>query len=149
MKVEKGDIAKIEYTGTLDDGRQFDTNIGKAPFEVEVGAGEVIKGFDSALVGMEEGEEKTVTITAKDAYGERDDKLEQTLPKSKLPKDIPYQKGVILKFKHKDGRVFMALVKDVKGEDIVLDLNHPLAGKNLTFKIKVLGIEKDSSEAAE
>jgi peptidylprolyl isomerase len=145
MKVAKGDIVKIEYTGTLADGKEFDSNVGKDPLEVEVGAGQVIKGFDEALVGMEKDEEKTVTIPAKEAYGERDDQLEQDLPKEKLPKDIPFQKGVVLKFKHKDGRTFMALVKDVKEDSVLIDLNHPLSGKDLTFKIKVLEITKDKA----
>jgi peptidylprolyl isomerase len=145
MKVKKGDIVKIEYTGTFEDGREFDSNVGKEPLEVEVGVGRVIKGFDQALEGMEKGEEKTMTIPPEEAYGPRDEKLEQALPKDKLPKDIPYKPGVILNLKHKNGQMIMAIVKDVIDDKVLIDLNHPLAGKKLTFKIKILDITKDKA----
>jgi len=140
MKVKKGDKIKVEYTGTFDNGKIFDSSLGKKPLEFEVGTGQVIKGFDEALIGMEKGEEKDVKIKPEDAYGEPKEELLKKVPKDQMPKDKEVKKGMILVLSAPNGQQFPAVVKDVSEKEVTLDLNHPLAGKNLNFKFKVLEI---------
>ncbi len=140
MEVKKGDKVQIEYTGTFDDGKIFDSSIGKKPLEFEVGAGQVIKGFDKALIGMKEGETKEVKLKPEDAYGERKEELLKKIPKDQLPKDKELKKGMILILSAPTGQQFPASISEIGQTEVTLDLNHPLAGKNLNFKFKVLKI---------
>ncbi|MFH1455728.1 MAG: peptidylprolyl isomerase [archaeon] len=140
MKVKKGDKIKVEYTGTFDDGKIFDSSLGKQPLEFEVGVGQVIKGFDEALIGMEKGEEKDIKIKPKDAYGEPKEELIKKIPKDQMPKEKEMKKGMILVLSTPTGQQFPAVVKDVSDKEVTLDLNHPLAGKNLNFKFKIIEI---------
>lgn len=147
MAVEKGNKIKVEYTGTFDNGDVFDSSEKHGqPLEFEVGAGMVIKGFDEAVIGMEVGDEKEVKIEAKDAYGEPNDQLKQTVPKDQLPKDQEPQVGMVLGIATPDGRQFPAKIIEVNDDNIVIDLNHPLAGKNLNFRLKLVSIEEASAE---
>ena len=139
--VKNGDKVKVDYTGTYDDGKVFDTSEGKEPLQFEVGAKHVIPGFDKAIEGMKVGEDKTITLTPTEAYGERNEKLVQEVPVGGFPKDIKVEKGLALQLRDKQGRMLMALVKEVKGDKAIVDLNHPLAGKNLNFKLKLVAIE--------
>lgn len=143
MAVKKGDKVKIEYTGTLDDGTVFDSSEkhGK-PLEFEVGKGMVIKGLDEALIGMKKGQEKEITIKPEKAYGEPNPKLTRNVPLDKIPKDPPPRPGMILVMQTQDGRRFPAMIKEVTNTEVTIDLNHPLAGKTLHFKIKVVDISK-------
>ena len=140
MAVKKGDKIKVDYTGTLDDGTVFDTSEGKEPLEFEAGSGKVIKGFDEAVIGMEKGQEKEVKIECKDAYGEPNPELMQKIPRYQLPKDQEPKPGMILGLKTPDGQQFPARIAEVSDKDITVDLNHPLAGKNLNFKLKIVEI---------
>ncbi len=152
MAVEKGNKIKVEYTGTFDDGTVFDSSEKHGqPLEFEVGAGMVIAGFDDAVMGMEVGDEKNVKIEAKDAYGEPNDQLKQVVPKDQLPKDQEPQVGMVLGIATPDGRQFPAKIVEVNDDSITIDLNHPLAGKNLNFKLKLVSIEeaKAKEEASE
>lgn len=141
MTVKKGDKVKIEYTGTLDDGTVFDSSEkhGK-PLEIEVGAGMIIKGLDAALMGMKKGQEKEITIKPEEAYGEPNPKLERNVPLDKIPKDPPPRPGMVLVMQTQDGKKFPAMIKDVTTTEVTIDLNHPLAGKTLHFKIKIVEI---------
>ncbi len=141
MAIKKGDIAVVEYTGTFDDGRIFDSSKGRAPLEFEVGSGKVIKGFDDALIGMEKNEEKEIRIEAKDAYGERNEALVKEIPKKAIPPTVELKEGLVLVLKTPEGRQIGAIVKEVKKDTIVIDLNHPLSGKALNFKIKLIDIK--------
>ncbi len=141
MPIKKGDKIKVEYEGTLDDGTVFDsTEKHGKPLEFEVGAGQVIKGFDEAVIGMEKGEEKTVKIEPKDAYGEHNPELVKKVPKEVIKSDVEIKPGMFLIMTAPDGRQFPALVKEITDKEIVLDLNHPLAGKTLNFRIKIIDI---------
>jgi FKBP-type peptidyl-prolyl cis-trans isomerase 2 len=139
MKVKKGDIVKVEYKGTLNDGTVFDSSErhGK-PIEFKVGAGEVIPGFDDAVVGMENGEEKQVKLKPAEAYGEPDPHLIKEIPKDKIPKEEEVKKGSLLVASLPDGERVTLHVVDVKEDCIAIDMNHPLAGQELNFMIKVV-----------
>ncbi len=142
MPVEKGNKLKVEYTGLLDDGTVFDSSEKhNKPLEFEAGAGMVIKGFDDAVLGMELNEEKEVKISSKDAYGEKRDELVIKMPVENIPKDQDIKKGMMLIMGTPEGQQMPAVVLDIDNKDVTLDLNHPLAGKNLTFKLKLVSIE--------
>jgi len=139
MAVKKGDVVKVEYEGTLDDGTVFDSSdMHEEPFEFEVGGGQVIKGFEDAVLGMEEGEEKEFKIQPSEAYGEPNPKLVKEIPIDQIPKDEKVEKGMMLIVGLPDGKRIPATVLEVTEKTISIDLNHPLAGKVLNFKIKVV-----------
>ena len=139
MPIKKGDKIKVEYEGKLEDGTVFDSSekYGK-PLEFEVGAGNLIKGFDAAVIGMEKGEEKEITIPSAEAYGDPNPNLVKKIPRDKLPKDKEPKAGMILALGTPDGKQIPAKITDVTDKEITIDLNHPLAGKTLIFKVKVV-----------
>jgi peptidylprolyl isomerase len=137
--VKKGDKIKVDYVGKLDDGTEFDSSIKHgAPLEFEAGAGMVIPGFDNAVIGMKKGEKKTVKIPAKDAYGERRPELMRAVPRASLPADKNFQPGMVMVLGTPDGHKFPAVIAKVDEKELLLDLNHPLAGKALTFEITLV-----------
>ena len=138
--VAKGSRVSIEYTGTFEDGTVFDTTQGREPIGFVAGKGEVIKGFDDAVVGMKRGEQKTIKITPQDGYGERDEKLQQQVPRSVFPAEMKIDKGMGFSFKAPQDQVIHATITDVSNETVTVDMNHPLAGKNLVFELKVVDI---------
>lgn len=138
MPVKKGDKISVEYTGTFDDGTVFDSSVGKQPLEFEVGSGQLIKGFDTAVIGMSQGQEKTIKLKPEEAYGNIIDSLIRSFPRSQFPKEPEAKPGMMLMVGTPDGRKFPAMIKEVGGEEIKIDMNHPLAGKTLNFKIKVV-----------
>ncbi|MFX1254545.1 MAG: peptidylprolyl isomerase [Promethearchaeota archaeon] len=137
MAIKKGDKVKVHYTGTLEDGTVFDTSEGKEPLEFEAGAGQLIKGFDDAVIGMETGEEKEIKIEPAEAYGDYNPELTQKVPRDSLPKEPEAKPGMTLLMELPDGKRFPATISEVTDEEVTLDLNHPLAGKTLLFKIKI------------
>ena len=140
MAIKKGDRVKIEYKGTFDNGEVFDSSEGKEPIEFVAGEGKVIPGFDNAVMGMEKNQEKEVKIASKDAYGEHNPDLIKKVPREVLPKEQTPKPGMILGMKAPNGQQMMARITEVTDKEITIDLNHPLAGKNLNFKIKVVDI---------
>ncbi|WP_340818637.1 peptidylprolyl isomerase [Methanolobus sp. WCC4] len=139
MPIEDGDTITIDYTGTLDDGTVFDSSEKHdEPLVFTVGAGQVIPGFDEAVKGMEVGEEKTFRIEAADAYGEVNPDMTQTVPRSMLQSDCEISAGMVIMVGTADGQQMPARIAEVTDETIVLDMNHPLAGKALTFSIKIV-----------
>lgn len=143
MKIANGDKISVEYTGMFENGEVFDSSIHgdhSHPLEFVVGDGEVIGGFDKAVIGMEKGEEKEFTIEAKDAYGEYNPNLVQKIPREALPADQEPKVGMTLMVKSPDGREFPLRISKIEDDGISLDVNHPLAGKRLIFKIKILDI---------
>lgn len=138
--IENNSQVKVHYTGTLADGKVFDTNEGDAPLEVTLGEGKLIKGFEQNLMGMKVNEEKTFTLQPEEAYGQNNPELVQRVPRNKFPQNITPQTGHILTLRTPDGHTVQAQVKEVANDAVTLDLNHPLAGKALTFKIKVVEI---------
>ncbi|NNL46806.1 MAG: peptidylprolyl isomerase [Chromatiales bacterium] len=139
-QAKSGDTVRIHYTGTLDDGTQFDSSDGRDPLEFALGGGQVIPGFDSAVDGMTVGESKSVTIPPEQAYGERHEQLVQQVPKSALPDDMKPEVGMQLQSQSPDGQVMNLVVTEVEEATITVDANHPLAGQALTFAIELVEI---------
>ena len=139
-QAKSGDTVRIHYTGTLDDGTEFDSSAGREPLEFSLGGGQVIPGFDSAVTGMSVGDSKTVTIAPDDGYGPRHEQLVQQVPKSTLPEDIEPAVGMHLQSQTPDGQVMNLVVVEVAEESITLDANHPLSGQALTFAIELVEI---------
>lgn len=139
-QAKTGDTVKIHYTGTLDDGTQFDSSEGRDPLQFKLGSGQVIPGFDQAVKGMTVGDSKTVNIDAADAYGPRREQMVQEVPRSALPDDLEPREGMALQAHGQDGRVVNLTVTEVGDESITVDGNHPLAGKNLNFDITLVEI---------
>ena len=139
-QAKSGDTVKIHYTGTLEDGTEFDSSAGRDPLEFALGGGQVIAGFDSAVDGMSVGDSKTVTIPPGEAYGDRHDQLVQQVPKSALPDDMKPEVGMQLQSQSPEGQIMNLVVVEVEEESITVDANHPLAGKALTFAIELVEI---------
>ena len=138
--VKSGDTVRIHYTGTLTDGETFDSSDGRDPLEFTVGSGQIISGLDAALPGMAVGEKKTVQVPADDAYGQPDPDAQQAVPRADIPEDIPLDLGTQLQVQTPQGQVMPVTVVDVTEEQVTLDANHPLAGKDLTFAIELVEI---------
>ena len=141
MIVKKGNRVKIQYTGSLNDGTIFDKSKEGEPLGFTVGSGQVIPGFDKAVEGMKLNEEKKVTLKPEDAYGKRDETAIREVPKNSLPENFKPEKGMMIRLQDQTGRPIPGTVTDITENNITVDLNHPLAGKDLTFDIKVIGIE--------
>jgi len=139
-QAKSGDTVRIHYTGTLDDGTQFDSSAGREPLEFAIGGGQVIPGFDSAVDGMAVGENKTVTIPPDEAYGQRHDQLVQQVSRSALPDDMEPAVGLQLQSQSPDGQIMNLVVTEVADESITVDANHPLSGHALTFAIELVEI---------
>ncbi len=139
MKALVGSKVKIQYRGTLEGGEEFDSNLDGEPLEFQVGEQQVIDGFDRAVVGMAAGEEKTFTVPPEEAYGAHDEELMMEAPRSSLPTDGLFE-GIGVKIRLQDGRTAEGIVTKIREETVLLDFNHPLAGKALTFAIKVVEV---------
>lgn len=139
-QAQAGDTVRIHYSGTLNDGTQFDTSEGSDPLEFALGSGMVIAGFDKAVEGMAVGESKSVKIPPEEAYGPRHEQLVQEVPKNALPDDIAPAVGMQLQGKSADGQVMNLVVTGVGDDEITVDANHPLAGEELTFDIELVEI---------
>lgn len=138
--VEKGSVVKIDYTLKDDKGEVIDTSSGKEPLAFTQGAQQIIPGLDRALLGMAVGDSKKVVVKPEEAYGKVDPKAEAEVPKEALPEGAAVV-GTRLMARGQDGQARPVSVKVVKDKTVVLDLNHPLAGKTLYFDIKVVSIE--------
>jgi FKBP-type peptidyl-prolyl cis-trans isomerase 2 len=139
-EARNGDTVKIHYTGTLADGSQFDSSREREPLELTVGAGKVIPGFERAVVGMGVGESRTVTIDAADAYGPRQEQLLQEVPRSVIPADIELSQGLMLHAQGPDGQTVNFTVIEYDDQKVLVDGNHPLAGRDLTFELELVAI---------
>lgn len=139
-QAKSGDTVKIHYTGTLEDGSQFDSSQGRDPLEFQVGSGQVIPGFDKAVEGMAVGENKQVTIPPEEAYGDHNAQMVQDVPKTALPDDLEPEVGMALSARGQDGQEMRLTVTEVKDDAITVDGNHPLAGKPLNFDIELVSI---------
>ena len=138
--VKFGDKVKVHYTGKLDNGEVFDNTDDKGPLTFMLGDGEVIPGFEQALVGMNPGDEKTVKISALRAYGPYLKELVVEVGKDKFVDDIEPTVGQRLQINQPDGKKFVVTVTNISDSNVILDANHPLAGKDLTFDIQLLEI---------
>lgn len=140
QKVKNGDTVRVHYHGTLTDGSTFDSSEGREPLEFTVGEGQVIKGFDDALLDMEPGQKKTVNIPVDQAYGQRNDDMMMEYPKTEFPAEMKPEVGMQLHMSDNNGNVFPVVIAEVLDDVVVLDANHPLAGEDLTFEIELVSI---------
>lgn len=140
MQAKNGDTVKVHYTGKLTDGTQFDSSAGREPLQFTLGGGQVVPGFDQAVLGMALNEEKTVTIPADQAYGPRHEEMILTLERDKFPPNINPEVGMQLQMTSQDGRPVPVTITEVTDADVTLDANHFLAGKDLVFDLELVEI---------
>ena len=139
-QAKQGDTVKVHYTGRLEDGTRFDSSEGREPIELTLGAGGIIPGFETSVVGMTPGETKTVTIPSDEAYGDRRNEMVQQVDRSQIPPEVDLKPGAQLRATGSDGRQFLVRVLEVADESVTIDANHPLAGQDLTFEIELVEI---------
>ncbi len=144
-QAKSGDTVQVHYKGTLTDGTVFDSSEGRSPLEFTVGSGQVIRGFDEGVLGMNEGERKTINIPVEDAYGPANEEMIFTLNRTDIPDDIPLEEGMTLNM-HEDGnpRPIPVIVRKLDDTNVTLDANHPLAGQDLTFDVELVSTRSPS-----
>jgi peptidylprolyl isomerase len=148
VKAKKGDKVKVHYTGRLAGGDVFDSSecadegcgCAAGPLEFTIGAGEVIRGFEKAIIGMSVGEAKTLTIPVKDAYGKRNEEMVMTVDRSDVPADLTLEVGMPMEIAQDDDVVIPVVITEVSETHVTLDANHLLAGMDLTFDLKLVEI---------
>jgi FKBP-type peptidyl-prolyl cis-trans isomerase 2 len=135
-----GDTVKVHYTGILDDGTQFDSSRGRNPLQFILGGGGILPGLEAAVEGMSVGSTKTLVISAADAYGPRLDGLTREVPREDIPGDIELAEGMVLNAQGPSGQTQRFTVVDFDDQKVKIDSNHPLAGKDLIFKIELMEV---------
>ena len=137
MPIKNGDVVRVHYTGRLKDGTEFDSSFNREPLEFTVGKAQVIPGFEKAVEGRKTGEKVTVSIPVEDAYGPVDPDLIFTVTRSQVPDNIPLETGTPLQLSSDRGQMDVTIT-EVGPDEITLDANHPLAGKELVFDIEII-----------
>lgn len=145
-QIKKGDIVSLIYDAKLPNGKIFDSADSSSPLIFRVGDNRLLKKFEDAVIGMLKGEKKIIFLKSKDAYGNYDDSLVFSVNKSIIPEDISINIGSPLQIMLGDGTYGIAIIKDIKGETVIIDANHPLAGIDITFDITIVGINEISEE---
>ena len=140
QQVKSGDKVRVHYHGKLTNGETFDSSEGREPLEFEVGGGMVIKGFDDGVTGMTVGEKKTINIPHDEAYGPLNPDMIIDMPKEHFPKDMQLEAGMPLMMSNGSGQNFQVVVVEIKDDAVILDANHPLAGKDLVFDLELVEI---------
>ncbi|NLO04602.1 MAG: peptidylprolyl isomerase [candidate division WS1 bacterium] len=135
-----GDKVKVHYTGKLEDGTVFDSSQDSEPLEFTMDGGQIIPGFEEAVRGMEEGDQKTVEIPPEEAYGEHHENAVIEVSREELPEEIDPVIGMQLQVQDESGQAFPAMIAEVTDSSITLDANHPLAGHTLTFEIELVEV---------
>jgi peptidylprolyl isomerase len=144
-QAKQGDKVKVHYTGSLADGQVFDSSVEREPFEFVIGKGMVIPGFENGIIGMKEGETKNISIPAENGYGPYRNDLVGIVDRSKLPPQIDLKVGMMLQLRAPDGNAMSVMIKEIVEDRVTLDLNHPLAGKDLIFEVKALEISAEGN----
>jgi len=144
QQVKNGDTVKVHYHGKLTDGTTFDSSEGRKPLEFEVGSGSVIPGFNNGVLGMSVGDKKTVNIAAEEAYGIVEEDRVMEFPIDRFPPDLKPEVGMTLTMSDGNGQQFPVVIAGVQDDVVVLDANHPLAGKDLVFDIELMEIKGNS-----
>ena len=139
-QVKSGDTVRVHYHGKLTNGTTFDSSEGRDPLEFTVGSGQVIKGFDDAMLDMNIGDKKTVNIPVDNAYGQRSDDMMMEYPLAEFPAEMKPEIGMELHMSDNMGNVFPVVIMEIKEDSVVLDANHPLAGEDLVFEIELVSI---------
>jgi peptidylprolyl isomerase len=137
--ITKGNTVEVHYTGRFVDGEVFDSSEGKDPLQFEVGSGQIIPGFENAILGKQIGEKVTVTVSPEQAYGPMREDLVVEVPSDKMPG--PVEVGQLLQADGGEGQVVQVIVREVKEDVVIIDGNHPLAGQDLIFEIEVVSIQ--------
>ncbi|ANE50112.1 FKBP-type peptidyl-prolyl cis-trans isomerase [Flavisolibacter tropicus] len=140
QQVKEGDKVKVHYHGKLRSGETFDSSQGRDPLEFTVGGGQVIKGFDEGVKGMQVGDKRTVEIAVDDAYGQKSQEMIIEFPKDQFPPDMNPEVGMQLMMNNGSGQQFPVTIVEVKDQSVILDANHPLAGQDLIFDIELVEI---------
>lgn len=143
MRAENGNLVKVHYTGKLDDGTVFDSSRDRQPLEFKMGSGQLIPGFENAVRGHEAGETVTVKISPADGYGEADPELVFTVARDQVPDSIPLKVGTPLQLSNEQGQMDV-VITEVGPQEITLDANHPLAGKELNFEIEIIDVKPEN-----
>jgi len=139
--VENGNTVSVHYRGTFDDGTQFDSSYDRGePITFTVGSGQMISGFDSSIPGMSVGETKNITVSPENAYGPRVDEAVQTVPLTAFQEGSEFVPGATIQGTGPTGQPFMAKIESCDDTNVVLDFNHPMAGKSLNFEIELVNI---------
>lgn len=144
QQVKDGDKVKVHYHGKLRSGETFDSSEGREPLEFTVGSGQVIKGFDAGVMGMQVGDKKTVEIDVENAYGAKSQEMVIEFPKTQFPADMNPEVGMQLMMNNGSGQSFPVTIVEVKEESVLLDANHPLAGQELIFDLELVEITPTS-----
>lgn len=139
-QAKQGDKVKVHYTGKLKDGTVFDSSAERDPLEFELGAKQMIPGFENAVEGMNLEENKTVTIPSDEAYGPHREDMIVDVPREQIPEHIEPEVGKGLQIRQQDGRNLSVTIAEVTDDTVRLDGNHPLAGQDLTFDIQLVAI---------
>ncbi|RJP22319.1 MAG: peptidylprolyl isomerase [Candidatus Abyssobacteria bacterium SURF_5] len=139
-KAKEGDKVRVHYTGKLDDGTVFDSSADREPLEFTIGEEQVIPGFEQAVIGMEPGETKTAAVSPDRAYGPYREEMIVEVDRSQFPDDLEPEVDQRLQMRRADGHSIVVRVADVSAESVLLDANHPLAGKDLIFDIELVEI---------
>lgn len=137
---QQGDTVRVDYTGRFENGDIFDTSSGSSPLEFKLGGEQVIPGFEKAVLGMQEGGKKTVTINPEDGYGEHYDTMVLVMPRENFPDDVTPEIGMQLHLVDENEHAMPVMVTEVTNDTVTLDANHPLAGVPLVFEIELLEI---------
>ena len=140
-QAKNGDVVQVDYTGTLENGTVFDTSVGREPLNFTLGEGQMIPGFEQAVLGMKVGESKTVTIPASEAYGPYRDDMVRVINREELTNIPNPEVGQQLYGSQTDGTTITGTITNVTDTTVTVDFNPPLAGKNLTFEIKLISIQ--------
>ncbi len=140
QKAKIGDRVKVHYTGTLEDGTVFDTSQGSGPIEFVIGNGDIIPGFEHAIIGMEVGEKKAFQLPPEECYGPHLDELVISIPISEVPPHISPEPGMELLLQAGEEAPIPVVITEVTEDAVVLDANHPLAGKTLSFEVELVEI---------
>ena len=140
QKPQAGDTVRVHYTGTLEDGTQFDSSRGAEPLEFAMGQGQLIAGFENAVADLAVGDSCTVTLQPEEGYGEVNEAMVQDVPREMMPEGVELEVGMVLQGSGDDGRVDNFTVVSFTDDHVKLDANHPLAGKVLTFEIELVAI---------
>lgn len=140
QQAKTGDIVNVHYHGKLTDGTTFDSSEGRDPLSFTLGAGQVIKGFDDAIMNMAPGDKKTINIPVEEGYGQRNDDMMMEYPITEFPPEMQPAVGMEIQMGDNSGNIFPVVIVAVNEETVLLDANHPLAGKDLIFDLELVSI---------
>ena len=141
VQAKLGDTVKVNYTGKLQDGTIFDSSENRDPLQFSLGEGQVIAGFEEAVVGMSPGDSKSVNIPSEQAYGPYQDELVIVVNEKQIPSDLSVEVGQQLQMRHSSGQAVPVMITNITDDKVTLDANHPLAGKDLIFDIELVTIQ--------